>query len=113
MRKSFLSVIAIAFASVAATGCVTHEDKPITTAQQARGASDDRAVQINGTIVRQRSGDHYIVNDGTSDILVEIKDHVRLGKRLDPGMKVQINGEIEGRTLRDSKVEARSVTVLP
>jgi len=113
MRKAIPSALAIALVAAAAAGCVTQEDRPVTTAQQARGASDDRAVQINGTIVRQRSGDHYIVNDGTSDILVEIKDHVRRGKRLDPGMKVQINGEIEGRTLRDSKVEARSVTVVP
>jgi uncharacterized protein (TIGR00156 family) len=113
MRKPILSVLALAAMAAAAAGCVTHEDRPVTTAQQARGASDDRAVQINGTIVRQRSGDHYIVNDGTSDILVEIKDHVRLGKRLEPGTKVRINGEIEGRSLRDSKVEARSVSVVP
>lgn len=113
MRRPLLSVIAIALATAGAAGCMTNEDRPVTTAKQASGASDDRAVQINGTIVRQRSGDHYIVNDGTSDILVEIKDHVRLGKRLEPGMKVQIDGEIEGRTLRDSKIEARSVRVVP
>lgn len=113
MRRPLLSVIAIALATAGAAGCMANEDRPVTTAKQASGASDDRAVQINGTIVRQRSGDHYIVNDGTSDILVEIKDHVRLGKRLEPGMKVQIDGEIEGRTLRDSKIEARSVRVVP
>ena len=83
MRRPLLSVIAIALATAGAAGCMANEDRPVTTAKQASGASDDRAVQINGTIVRQRSGDHYIVNDGTSDILVEIKDHVRLGKRLE------------------------------
>ena len=113
MRKVLKPVVAIALLSVAAAGCSTYSNMPpVTTAQQVSSSSDDRAVHLRGQIVRQTSGDHYIVNDGTRDVLVEIKDRVRNGQQLVPGMRVEIFGEVETRAFKEPKVEARNVTVL-
>ena len=113
MRYILRTVLSVAVVSAAAAGCSTYSDMaPLTSAEQAVSAADDAPVVIRGQIVRQRSGDHYIVNDGTRDVLVEIKDHVRNGQPLVAGMRVQINGEVETRAFKEPKVEARQVTVL-
>jgi uncharacterized protein (TIGR00156 family) len=113
MRSSLRYVVPVVLAALAAAGCSTYSDRPrVTSAEQVMDSTDDRAVSLQGRIVRQQSGDHYVVNDGTREVLVEIKDHVRDGQRLAPGMQVQINGEVETRVFKEPKVEARNVTVL-
>ena len=113
MRNTLRYVPVIALASLAAAGCSTYSDRPLLTrAQQVSSSEDDRAVLLRGQIVRQTSGDHYLVHDGTRDVLVEIKDRVRAGRHLVPGTQVEISGEVETRALREPKVEARSVVIL-
>jgi uncharacterized protein (TIGR00156 family) len=111
MRKLLCLVPFVALIAVA--GCSTYSDRPLlTSASQVTGAEDDRAVLLRGQIVRQTSGDHYIVHDGTRDVLVEIKDRVRNNQHLVPGTQVEISGEVETRAFREPKVEARSVAVI-
>jgi uncharacterized protein (TIGR00156 family) len=113
MRSRLRYAVTGALAALAAAGCSTYSDRPrVTSAEQVMDSTDDRAVSLRGQIVRQPSGDHYVVNDGTREVLVEIKDHVRDGQRLAPGMRVEINGEVETRAFKEPKVEARDVTVL-
>jgi uncharacterized protein (TIGR00156 family) len=113
MRKILRCVPLIAAAAVAAAGCSTYSDRPLlTNAQQVSGSEDDRAVLLRGKILRQTSGDHYIVHDGTRDVLVEINDRVRRGQHLVPGTQVEISGEVETRMFKEPKVEARSVIVV-
>jgi uncharacterized protein (TIGR00156 family) len=112
MRSKLRYVIPAALLSVAA-GCSTYSDRPqVTSAAEVMDATDDRAVSLRGRIVRQPSGDHYVVNDGSREVLVEIKDRVRKGQALAPGMRVEINGEVETRAFKEPKIEARNVTVL-
>jgi uncharacterized protein (TIGR00156 family) len=111
MRNVLRVVIPVAVMAVA--GCSTYSDRPLlTSAQQVSSSEDDRAVLLRGQIVRQTSGDHYLVHDGTRDVLVEINDRVRRGQHLVPGTRVEISGEVETRMFREPKVEARSVVVL-
>ena len=116
MRKAMRSIWRYALPAVlllAATGCSSYSNRPqVTRAAQVMDSADDRAVSLRGQIVRQPSGDHYVVNDGNREVLVEIKDHVRKGQDLAPGMRVEINGEVETRAFKEPKVEARNVTVL-
>jgi uncharacterized protein (TIGR00156 family) len=111
MRSTLLYVVPIAL--LAAAGCATYSDRPLlTSAQQVSSSKDDRAVLLRGQIVRQTSPDHYILHDGTRDVLVEIGDRVRAGQHLVPGTHVEVSGEVETRAFKEPKVEARSVIVL-
>jgi uncharacterized protein YdeI (BOF family) len=95
MRSTLLYVVPIAL--LAAAGCATYSDRPLL---------------LRGQIVRQTSPDHYILHDGTRDVLVEIGDRVRAGQHLVPGTHVEVSGEVETRAFKEPKVEARSVIVL-
>jgi uncharacterized protein (TIGR00156 family) len=111
MRNVLRLVVPVALLAVA--GCSTVSDRPVlTSAQQVSSSQDDRAVLLRGKIVRQTSGDHYLVHDGTRDVLVEIKDRVRNGQHLVPGTEVEISGEVETRMFKEPKVEARSVAIV-
>jgi uncharacterized protein (TIGR00156 family) len=111
MQKTLRYVPLIALLAI--VGCSTFSDRPVlTSAQQVSSSEDDRAVLLRGQIIRQTSGDHYLVHDGTRDVLVEIKDRVRKGQHLVPGTQIEVSGEVETRAFREPKVEARSVIVL-
>jgi uncharacterized protein (TIGR00156 family) len=113
MPDMLRSALMIAVAAVAVAGCSTYSDRPLlTSAQQVSSSEDDRAVLLRGQIIRQTSRDHYLVHDGTRDVLVEIGERVRRGQHLVPGTQVEISGEVETRAFREPKVEARSVVVL-
>src|SRR5688572_2016451 len=113
MQNTLRYVPLIALLAVAAVGCSTYSDRPVlTSAQQVSSSQDDRAVLLRGQIVRQTSPDHYILHDGTRDVLVEIGDRVRAGQHLVPGTQVEVSGEVETRAFKEPKVEARSVIVL-
>src|SRR5687768_5402720 len=88
----------IALVAVTAAGCSTYSDRPLlTSAQQVSSSEDDRAVLLRGQIIRQTGRDHYLVHDGTRDVLVEIGERVRRGQHLVPGTQVEISGEVETR----------------
>ncbi len=111
MRNRLLYVLPVAL--LAAAGCSTYSDRPaVTSAQGVSSSQDDRAVLLRGQIIRQTSPDHYLVHDGTRDVLVEIGDRVRDGQHLVPGTHIEVSGEVETRALREPKVEARSVIVM-
>jgi len=112
MQNTLRYIPLIALLAVAG-GCSTYSDRPLlTSAQQVSSSQDDRAVLIRGQIVRQTSPDHYLVHDGTRDVLVEIGDRVRNGQHLAPGTHVEVSGEVETRAFKEPKVEARSVIVM-
>jgi uncharacterized protein (TIGR00156 family) len=85
---------------------------PITEAKGVAAAKDDQAVKLRGKIVKQESGNQYVFSDGTGNVLVEIGDKLLNGNKLMAGTQVEIEGRVDTRIMRDSKVEARSVTVL-
>jgi uncharacterized protein (TIGR00156 family) len=112
MQNTLRYIPLIALLAVAG-GCSTYSDRPLlTSAQQVSSSQDDRAVLLRGRIVRQTSPDHYILHDGTRDVLVEIGDRVRNGQHLVPGTQVEVSGEVETRAFKEPKVEARSVIVM-
>ena|SRR5688572_10033785 len=112
MQNTLRYIPLIALLAVAG-GCSTYSDRPLlTSAQQVSSSQDDRAVLLRGQIVRQTSPDHYLVHDGTRDVLVEIGDRVRNGQHLVPGTHVEVSGEVETRAFKEPKVEARSVIVM-
>jgi uncharacterized protein (TIGR00156 family) len=111
MRSTLIYFLPVAL--VLAAGCSTYSDRPaVTSAQGVASSQDDRAVVLRGQIIRQTSPDHYLVHDGTRDVLVEIGDRVRAGQHLVPGTHVEVSGEVETRAFREPKVEARSVIVM-
>ena len=111
MRSPLRHVVLAAV--VLAAGCSTYSDRPaVTTAQGVSSSKDDRTVLLRGQIIRQTSPDHYLVHDGTRDVLVEIGDRVRAGQHLGPGTHIEVSGEVETRAFKEPKVEARSVIVM-
>lgn len=85
---------------------------PVTSAQSVASAKGDQIVKLRGEIVQKRSGNEYVFSDGTGTVIVQIGEKLLNGKTIPSGTRVEIVGEVDKGILRQSKVEARSLTVL-
>ena len=85
---------------------------PITSAKSVAAAKGDQIVKLRGEIVSKQRGSDYVFSDGTANVVVKIDESLLKGNELSAGTQVEIVGGVDKGILRDSKVEARSVTVL-
>lgn len=65
------------------------------TVSQAKSMADDMRVTLEGKIVRQVRGEHYIFTDSTGEIEVEIDHHVWNGLTVSSADTIRIQGEID------------------
>lgn len=72
------------------------------TVSQAKSLADDSRVTLEGRIVRQTRGEHYIFADNTGEIEVEIEHYVWNGLTVGPQDKVRIQGELDKETFSAS-----------
>lgn len=76
-------------------GGYTGPGPALSTVQQAKNMRDDSPVTLEGHIIRHLGDDHYVFQDGTGTINVEI-DHKRWqGQNVGPNDLVEISGEVE------------------
>lgn len=91
---------------------ITAAANNITTIAQALKSSDDTAVTVTGTIVRQVKHDHYELKDKTGTIVVDIDDDIASPAQLKPGTKVRVIGEIDTHRHRAADIDAVKVEFL-
>lgn len=73
---------------------------------------DDQLVVLEGYIVDQVRRKDYTFRDDTGTIVVEIKDRVFAGQRVDPKTKVRIEGEFEKEFAEPDTVDVYRLTIL-
>ena len=76
-------------------GGFTGPGPDLVTVAQASSMSDDARVAIKGSIVKSLGGEHYLFQDGTGSIEVEIDHDIWRGLQVGPNDVVIIYGEVE------------------
>lgn len=77
------------------------------------GGVDDRRVVLNGRIARKIDGRTFLFAGATGEIPVEIDEElITGGYTLEPGVPVEIRGEVETRLFAGPKIAAHTVSVL-
>ena len=111
MRKLMYWVPAVLLFGVSAADA-QKPPAPVTSAKSVESAEGDQIVKLRGEIVQKRGGNEYVFSDGTGIVVVQISEKLLKGKTIPSGTPVEIVGEVNKGLLRQSKVEARSLTVL-
>lgn len=99
--KVFLLLLALClFAAAAAEAAFVPDSKEsptekITTVEEAKKLPDDTRVVLHGYIVKHIRSDHYMFQDDTGSISIEIDDDDWNGVTVGPADRVEIRGEID------------------
>lgn len=73
---------------------------------------DDQRVVIRGQVVRKLEDERFVVADNTGSIRVKIDDDAVRRAGLGIGSHVEVAGEVDTNTFRDSTIKAERVAVL-
>ena len=85
----------------------------IDTVAEALKARDDSRCVLEGRIIASTNkAEHYVFQDGTGKIVVELEDDVFQGRTITPDSRIRIHGEVENHYLQDAKVEAERLEIL-
>ncbi|MDF0606842.1 NirD/YgiW/YdeI family stress tolerance protein [Neisseriaceae bacterium TC5R-5] len=84
---------------------------PITTVTEAKKASDDTKITLEGNIVRQVSHDTYVFSDKTGSINIEIDDEDLPAEKFNANTKVKITGEID-KNLSGNKIDVKHIEIM-
>ena len=76
-------------------GGFTGPGPSINTVEQAKGMRDDTHVMLRGRIIQQLGGKHYLFQDDTGTIEVEIENKHWQGQNVGPEDLVEIYGEVD------------------
>ncbi|HEX6983498.1 MAG TPA: NirD/YgiW/YdeI family stress tolerance protein [Balneolaceae bacterium] len=112
MRKSALFIIILLFAVSTVSKAQFTGSGEVMTVQQVKDQQNDGSfVTLEGFIVKNLGDEHYLFQDETGEIQVEIDDEVWQGQEVNPDTKVQIQGEVdEDLTSVTIEVERVSIT---
>lgn len=82
---------------------------PVQTVAAAKRLPDDSWVTLEGHLVRQLRGDHYLFRDASGDeVTVEIEHDRWGGLEVGPGQRVRIAGEVD-RDWLALKIEVKRI----
>ena len=76
-------------------GGFTGPGPALSTVQQAKDMRDDAHVALRGRIIQHLGGKHYVFQDETGTINVDIDDKHWRGQNVGPNDVVEIYGEVE------------------
>ena len=82
------------------------------TIGQAIRANDETAVTLTGTIVRQIKHEHYELKDSTGTIGIEVDDDLIDLKKLKPGTKVKVVGEVDTHRYKPTDIEVVKIEII-
>jgi uncharacterized protein (TIGR00156 family) len=80
----------------------------LSTAKQAASMWDDSPVTMEGRLVRNLGGEHYLFQDNSGTITVEIDPECWQGQTITPDDQVLVEGEVDAEWL-SVKVDAYAV----
>ena len=78
----------------------------VMTVEQAKGMRDDAKVTLRGKIIQHLGGDHYMFQDATGTIEVEISGKRWQGQNIGPDDLVELYGEVD-KEWSKVKIEAK------
>lgn len=70
-------------------------EDPIVNVESALTMSDDRAVTLQGKLIRKLEEEHFTFRDASGDIEVEIDDDLLRDQIITPEDEIRISGEID------------------
>ena len=82
------------------------------TIGQAIRANDETAVTLTGTIVRQIKPEHQELKDSTGTIGIEVDDDLIDLKKLKPGTKVKVVGEVDTHRYKPTDIEVVKIEII-
>lgn len=87
----------------------------VNTAAQVAGAPDNAGCLLEGKIVEKITGskDKYTFKDTSGQVVVEIDDHVFAGRTVTPAMTVLLTGKVDTSKTKPSKVDVKTLEILP
>ena len=94
--------------SATARGGFTGPGPSISTVEQVKNMRDDSIVALRGRIVQRINHDHYVFQDGTGTIKIEIEDKRWQGLQVGPDDIVEIYGELDKNWL-EVEVEVKHI----
>jgi uncharacterized protein YdeI (BOF family) len=84
---------------------------PISAVDKMPKAVNNQPVSLKGEIVREAGANHYVVSDGTGEVLVNVPQGAARGQDLSVGTQVEVRGLV-GRAAGGARIEAAAVDVL-
>jgi uncharacterized protein (TIGR00156 family) len=95
MRKS-LSIIILLFAVTTVSKAQFVGSGDVLTVQEVKDQQNDgNVVMLEGYIVKSLGDEHYLFQDDTGEIQVEIEDEVWQGQEVNRDTKVRIEGVVD------------------
>ena len=73
---------------------------------------DNSWFTLEGHIVKQIRKERYLFRDQSGEVEVEIDDEKWKGRKVDPGTKIRISGEVEKGFLSSMEVEVKRIELV-
>ena len=84
----------------------------VQTVAAVKQMKDNSWFTLEGNIVKQTREERYLFRDQSGEVEVEIDDEKWKGRKVDPGTKVRISGEVEKDWLSSMEVEVKRIELI-
>ncbi len=81
----------------------------VHTVAAVKKMKDNSWFTLEGNIVKQIRKERYLFRDQSGEVEVEIDDEKWKGRKVDPGTKIRISGEVEKDWLSSMDVEVKRI----
>jgi uncharacterized protein (TIGR00156 family) len=107
---AFFTAVLISFS--ASAQFAGPSDQVLITVKQIEQLSDDTDVVLEGRLVKKLSNGHYVFEDNSGTITVEIDDEDFNGQTVTPDNVARIEGEVETSLTKPTMIEVDSITLV-
>ena len=84
----------------------------VTQAAQVANATDDTPVVLEGNIIERLRGDHYVFQDASGKVVLDIDDNVFGNNTVTPETRVRVHGEVDTHRQRPNDVDVRWLEII-
>ena len=98
----------LGFSQEAASQFVS-DSSSVQTVAAVKEMKDNSWFTLEGHIVEQVRKERYVFRDQSGEIEVEIDDEKWKGRKVDPGTRIRISGEVEKDFLSSMEVEVKRI----
>ena len=101
----------LGFSQEAASQFVS-DSSSVHTVAAVKEMKDNSWFTLEGHIVKQVRKERYIFRDQSGEVEVEIDDEKWKGRKVDPGTKIRISGEVEKDFLSSMDIEVKRIELV-
>ena len=85
----------------------------VNTVAEALSSRDDTPCVVEGALISQGAKhEHYVFQDSTGTITVEIDDKIFMGRTVTPKNRVRLYGEVDTKFARKAQIEVDRLEVI-